>query len=84
MDEEPPIDDGMRVLMRGFSDLSTERQIGMGVGPIPWSAMLKWCEVHRIYDDARDHAIAVWRSVDVMVLASNRTQSRGKKQPPLK
>lgn len=34
----------MTICIRAWNDLGTERQFGMAVGPIPVSAILRWCE----------------------------------------
>ncbi len=33
-----------------FSDLSTDRQLGMGLGPIPWTAIERYAARYRIED----------------------------------
>lgn len=33
-----------------FRELSTERQIGMGIGPIPWSSINRYAQYHPFVD----------------------------------
>lgn len=54
---------------QAFHDLSTERQIGMGVGPIPRSAIRSYAEEYGIIeDDEYDKFEQIIRSVDVNYL----------------
>jgi len=36
--------------MKGYTALKYDRPVGMGVGAIPWSSIIKWCEVYHIHD----------------------------------
>lgn len=47
LDEKPDIP-GLEWVWMGFWNLSTERQMGMGMGPIPWSAISAYVEWHHI------------------------------------
>jgi len=40
----PELEAGAEIWMLAFRQLTTERQIGWGVGPIPWSAIAAWAE----------------------------------------
>lgn len=49
----------------GFSDLSTERQIGMGIGPIPRSKVREYArDVLELTDDSFDRFCEVMARVD--------------------
>jgi hypothetical protein len=48
-------DDHLGFEWAAFAELSTERQMGMGVGPIPWSAIDRYAERWGT-DDADDYA----------------------------
>jgi len=41
---------GLQIYFDAFSDLQSERSVGMALGPIPWYSIVKWCELHGIYD----------------------------------
>ena len=47
--------------LEAFSELSTERQIGMAEGPIPWSSIMRYADRYRF--DAADLS-AIIRLVD--------------------
>lgn len=74
------LDDGSRIMARAYSELSTCRSGGFSVGPIPWMAMVHWCEYHRLEPDVADHLIAVIREVDAVTL--RRERSKAKNQNP--
>lgn len=44
--DEPPRDYAMNLCIQAWGDLNTCRTIGMVAGPIPWTAIAKWCEWH--------------------------------------
>lgn len=56
-------------IMRAFADLATCRPIGMGIGPIPWTAIDAWCERHGIRGDAREVFESCVRALDRADLA---------------
>jgi hypothetical protein len=65
LDTEPDIDYGLALFCHAYSRLSTERALGYGiVGPIPMSAIDRWCERRRYDDDTAEHFIAVVLHVD--------------------
>lgn len=74
----PSIIDGFGGWYEDFWQLSTERQIGMGVGPIPQSAINAHTNGWR-YDDA-DMFMEIIRAMDAeyMSLASQNPEERGK------
>ncbi len=50
LQDRPVLLPGLDVYFKAYQDLSFDRNIGMTVGPIPWSSIIKWCEVHGVYD----------------------------------
>lgn len=40
--ERPSIRRDLRLFLRAFDELNSEREIGMGFGPIPWRAADRW------------------------------------------
>lgn len=36
--------------MTAFCELQSDRPVGMSVGQIPWSSIIKWCDFHGLYD----------------------------------
>jgi hypothetical protein len=48
-----------------FAALSTDRQVGMGIGPIPWTALDRYAERHGINDpDERERFERLIRAMD--------------------
>jgi len=47
-----------------WNDCTTERQIGFGVGPIPWGAVMRWCEVKGVSSELTESVWQVIRRVD--------------------
>lgn len=74
------LDDGARELAQAFVKLSTERQIGMGMGPIPIRAIWDWEAREGIFDaELRDFVEAVLMGVDALVCQRMRKESEAKK-----
>lgn len=42
--------DGLGVYFKAFNELTTERSVGMALGPIPWHTIVKWAEVYGVED----------------------------------
>lgn len=42
--DRPEIEDDLRPYWAAFNDLGTERQIGMSLGPIPWSKVAEYAD----------------------------------------
>lgn len=73
----------MLLYHEAWTDLTTTRSIGFGIGPIPWDACHAWC-VSRGYDLSTELDIwAVIRRVDVRMMghwrdrAENEPKKRG-------
>ena len=46
--DEEPMFIGLEYYFRAFRDLSTCRGIGMGLGPIPFTAIIQYCNLYNI------------------------------------
>ena len=46
----PQLLPGLDFFFQAFTELQTERQIGMAAGPIPWYSIIKWAEFHGLKD----------------------------------
>jgi len=66
-DLKPEINDGFVLLMQIFSELSTSRQMGMSVGPIP--ANILW-DAQKRYG-LTDAALDMLRSLDLQFVNHN-------------
>lgn len=62
---EPPRDFAVARCVEAWCDLSTTRGIGMATGPIPWTAIVRWCEFHELDREATMIVVHVIRTLDV-------------------
>jgi hypothetical protein len=67
-----PPEAGMQLYLLGFAELTTCRQIGMGVGPIPWTAIQKYIEVSEFDDEEAYEFHEIIRHMDYIWLKLNR------------
>lgn len=63
--QEPECDFAASMCLRAWSDLSTCRQIGMALGPIPITAIYEWADRKGFDDEAREIMTHVIRQLDV-------------------
>jgi len=49
--DAPELMPGLQLYTRAFRELSTCRQIGMGIGPIPWTAVNDWINQNDLTQD---------------------------------
>lgn len=61
--------------LAAWGDLSTCRPIGMTVGPIPWTAIVQWCEFHGLDDEASAVLVHVIRTLDIQQAEARRVES---------
>lgn len=61
---------GMEELLEAFWELSTDRQLGLAVGPIPFSSIVLWLDRHGYDHDAGDELRACFREMDAAYLAA--------------
>lgn len=73
---------GDEFYIKAFFDLSTERQLGMNVGPIPWSNILAYASYSGLEADMIDVFIYTIREMDAAYL--NRIAEKQKKAEELK
>jgi hypothetical protein len=62
--EEPPLLWPCDYFMNAFWALSTERQIGMAPGPIPWSKMVEYGRYSGLEDDMIELLVFLMRYMD--------------------
>lgn len=83
MASEPELNAGSWALLRVFVKLSTERQIGMGVGPIPIRVIWEWLDREGVWDaELRDFIESVLMGVDALVSTRMRNESEAKRPAP--
>lgn len=60
---------GLGLYYRGFLDLTSDRQIGMAVGPIPMSVILEYCARYGIEGEQQEDFIWLVARLDQKYLA---------------
>ena len=45
---------GLDLFLDAFFVLTSTRSVGFGEGPIPWTAVSHWCDVHGVFNDQRE------------------------------
>lgn len=50
LDRRPVLRKGLDFYFTAYNELKYDRPIGMSLGPIPWSSVVKWAELHGITD----------------------------------
>jgi hypothetical protein len=66
--EQPELPPHLLFEWEAFGELSTDRQIGFGAGPIPWSAIDRYAGRHQIESDAYDRFRRLIRACDQVYL----------------
>jgi hypothetical protein len=60
---------GLEAYYEAFAELSTDRQSGTSIGPIPWSSIDRYASRYGIEDDAFEYLIRMVRALDDAFLA---------------
>lgn len=55
---------GLELFFAAYQELETERQIGFGLGPIPFTAILKYVEFYQLEKEQADDLIYFVRKLD--------------------
>lgn len=75
---------GFEWLWTAFMDLDTCRGIGMSAGPIPWTAVQRYAEVHQFGDDEVYMLHRVIRAMDRVWSKHQRNQQKQAAEKPRK
>lgn len=67
--------------MEAFWELTTCRQIGMGLGPIPWDVMVSYAQFHQLEDDVARAFVQVIRQMDSVYLAWQAEEQERERTP---
>lgn len=60
----PVLRPGLDLYLSAFFDLDGDRQIGFGVGKIPWSSMAKYAEMHKFSQSQFEDLVFLLRRMD--------------------
>lgn len=77
--DSPVLMPGLNIFLQGFFDLSSDRQIGMGLGPIPWTVIEKYCESKGFDLEQKEAFHSHLRALDAVFLEYHKEQSDVKK-----
>lgn len=66
---------------RAFWDLSTTRQHGMGIGGIPWDKMVRYAEIHEVYEENIPAFLEVMTAMDRAYLEWHVEEAEAKRKP---
>lgn len=50
LENRPVLAIGLDVYLNAYQELCYDRPVGLSVGPIPWSSIIKWCQLHELHD----------------------------------
>ncbi len=79
----PDLPPGMELYVEAWEALNTERSVGFGMGPIPWSACRAWCRDRGLSGDLSDMVWRVIRRVDGEMLKRwHESSGKDAQQPP--
>lgn len=78
MANKPRLLMGLDFYWRAFWELSTDRDIGMAEGPIPWTAMNQWAIRYNIVNYEFDRFVILIKGMD-SVYIDHRTKQHKKK-----
>ncbi len=68
--------------LKAFYDLSTCRSSGMGVGPIPWSAMIAYAEWYGLDRDVTEAFVDIIREMDSAYIEHTVEEQKSRQHKP--
>ena len=78
--EEPYLNPNYTWLIMSFHDLSTDRAVGMGIGPIPYSSIIRFIAFWDLDQESAELLIEVVKTMDSLYMDHvNDDKSKGKK-----
>lgn len=60
----PELQPELNLFIDAYADLATERQIGFGFAPIPWSKVVQYAEVYGYSNEQRERLLYHVRAID--------------------
>lgn len=73
---KPVLRSGLELYWKAFQDLSSDRDIGMGVGPIPWSAIHSWGARNHIWGDDFERLVMMVRGLDAVFMEKQAAKNK--------
>ena len=61
---KPILRDGLGFYFKAFTELNSDRALGMAEGPIRWTAVNQYGYRHRIFDDEFDRLVEIIKNMD--------------------
>lgn len=62
--EDEYLSEDLHFCLDAFNDLSTERQFGMGVGPIPFFQIVRYCKYYSLCEEMSYRLINIIQRID--------------------
>ena len=78
--ERPTLTQRQELALLAWRDLCGERAVGMSLGPIPWRAIVAWCDRYRVTD--AEEIIELVQCIDVEWLTDADKRPRPSANPP--
>ena len=75
----PQLLPGLEGYFEAFTELSTCRQSGMSMGPIPWSAVNEYAKRYNYSGEGFDYLVRMVRALDDTFLAYDRAETARKR-----
>ena len=64
----PQVNTGLELYFNAFFELESERQIGMSIGPIPWSSINEYSKVYNLSTEQKECLFYFVRKLDRVYL----------------
>ena len=78
---KPTLRIGLEFYWKAYRDLTSDRDIGMGVGPIPWQAMNNWGIRNHVYGDDFERLVITLQGLDKVFM--DRQGKKNKHKSPM-
>lgn len=76
----PYLHPSLQFFYSAFWTLSTERQIGMSLGPIPWSRIIQFAQWHGLDEESTDYLERVVRALDLEYLSYHAKKAKAQQK----
>jgi len=75
---KPELKSGLELYWKAFQDLSSDRDIGMGIGPIPWSSIHAWGSRNHIWGDDFERLVMMIHGLDAVYMDKQAKKSKSR------